>query len=76
MSKYIKVGSGGGEVTWHRAMLDMEPGDYLLLEPGYYVWPRGRLLEDVTIKGLGASPPGSAAFSPSVKTAPGWFLKT
>ncbi len=56
MSKYIKVGSGGGEVTWHRAMLDMEPGDYLLLEPGYYVWPRGRLLEDVTIKGLGASP--------------------
>lgn len=37
MSKYIKVGSGGGEVTWHRAMLDMEPGDYLLLEPGYYV---------------------------------------
>ncbi|KNE31143.1 hypothetical protein [Lactobacillus delbrueckii] len=56
MSKYIKVGSGGGEVTWHRAILDMEPGDYLLLEPGYYVWPRGRLLEDVTIKGLGASP--------------------
>lgn len=56
MTRYIKVGTGGGEVTWHRAMLDLTPGDYLMLEPGYYDWPRGKVIEDITIQGLGANP--------------------
>ena len=31
MTRFVKVGTGGGETTWHRAMLDLRPGDVLLL---------------------------------------------
>lgn len=55
MTRFVKVGTGGGETTWHRAMLDLRPGDVLLLEPGFYALPQGKMLADVTIKGLGAS---------------------
>lgn len=39
MSKYIKVGSGGGEMTWHRAMLDMEPGTICCWSPAITFGP-------------------------------------
>lgn len=73
MTRYIKVGTGGGEVTWHRAMLDLTPGDYLMLEPGYYDWPRGKVIEDITIRAWAPirKTLGFGAFSHWAKQRPG-----
>lgn len=56
MARLVKVGSGGNEVTWHKAMLDLRADDVLLLQPGFYILPQGKELTDITIKGLGVNP--------------------
>lgn len=56
MSRLVKVGAGGGEISWHEALNDLRADDVLLLEPGFYELPAGILLSDITLKGTGSLP--------------------
>ena len=56
MPRLIKIGAGGGEITWHEALKDLCADDVLFLEPGFYELPKGITLTDITIKGTGSSP--------------------
>ncbi|WEV71202.1 hypothetical protein OZY43_01880 [Lactobacillus sp. ESL0785] len=56
MPRLIKVGAGGGEISWHEALKDLCADDVLFLEPGFYELPQGITLADITIKGTGNLP--------------------
>lgn len=56
MPRLIRVGGGGGEISWHDALKDLRADDVLLLEPGFYLAEQGLKLADVTLKGMGSSP--------------------
>lgn len=56
MPRLVKIGAGGGEISWHEALKDLRADDVLFLEPGFYELPQGITLTDITIKGTGVSP--------------------
>lgn len=56
MSRLVKVGAGGSEISWHKALNDLRADDVLLLEPGFYELPAKISLSDITIKGTGSLP--------------------
>ena len=56
MARIIKVGAGGDELDWHRALKDLRADDVIMLEPGFYELPQGLTLTDITFKGMGSSP--------------------
>ena len=56
MSRLVRVGAGGKEISWHNALNDLRADDVLLLEPGFYELPAGIFLSDITIKGTGNLP--------------------
>lgn len=56
MPRLIKIGGGGGEISWHEALKDLRADDVYLLEPGFYQLPQGLTLADVTLKGMGSVP--------------------
>ncbi|WEV37351.1 hypothetical protein [Lactobacillus sp. ESL0677] len=56
MPRLIKVGAGGGEISWHEALKDLRADDVIFLEPGFYELPQGITLADITIKGTGSLP--------------------
>ncbi len=56
MSRLVRVGAGGKEISWHAALKDLRADDVLLLEPGFYELPTGIYLSDITIKGTGNLP--------------------
>ena len=56
MSRLVRVGAGGKEISWHNALNDLRADDVLLLEPGFYEIPAGIFLSDITIKGTGNLP--------------------
>lgn len=56
MARLIKIGGGGGEISWHEALKDLRADDVYLLEPGFYELPQGLTLADVTLKGMGSVP--------------------
>ncbi len=56
MPRIVRVGAGGGEISWQAALKDLRGDDLLMLAPGFYELPQGIMLTDVTIKGTGGMP--------------------